>query len=188
MSVISRRIWLFSVVAAFSLGTPAEEPPGEIEGELRLYTNADLKRSEPISAPPREPAARPDLDWAFVVQFLDRQHALLEAEKRYRLEREAIDRMAEAAAAASRRRSYLAPFGGVFGFHARPLRHPGALKPHRLPESSVHGAGPPMREFLSRRITLHGRPPAGGHGAASGLSGADAVPDRQRPSGAGPNR
>lgn len=54
----------------------------------RLYTNADLERFEAETGTGViEPAGDSDADWRFVIEFLEREHARLDSQRAFELER-----------------------------------------------------------------------------------------------------
>lgn len=71
------------VLAAGDARAEAVEP-------VRVYTNADIERLPPL---PTQPAPLVDFDrerWEFVIQFLEREHALLNADRNQDLARELL--------------------------------------------------------------------------------------------------
>jgi hypothetical protein len=117
--------------------------------------------------------------WAFVQAALGREAVRLEEERRFALELEAARSMARNNDGdCDGGYGYLsAPFLGGFGFDHRRL-----FPPRRFVPEDPHATKPPLREFISRRDTIHGRPPAG-HGRFSHLKGADVVPGPKSPGG-----
>jgi hypothetical protein len=104
---------------------PAE---GSAAEEVPLYTNEDLDKYGPPSGPDVPVAvavASGDGDWRAVQQFLDREYARLDAERRYELEREAL--RLRAAAEEERQPTYLVPWAGVYGYPY----WSGCRRPHR---------------------------------------------------------
>lgn len=143
-----------------------------------VYTNADLEKfgpPEPASATPRREAGRTDetAAWAFVQAALDREADRLEEERRYALELEAARSYGgEADGCCSGGRGYLsAPWVDGLGFGAH-------RRPHRRAAPDPFDNRPPLRDFMGRRDTLHGRPSAEhrGHGRFEHLQGSDAFP------------
>jgi hypothetical protein len=169
-----------------------------------VYTNADLAKFGPAPAARSTtrastvPAVDEEAAWAFVQAALDREAARLEAERRFDLEREAsrMEWMSGADlssgyggyGAYGRFAGYgLYGYGSGFGdrrspFSRRKGRHPDDdCPPDTARPVGRHDTEAPLREFLSRRPTLHGQPPAHvvGHGRYENLKGSDAFPKRR---------
>jgi hypothetical protein len=152
--------------------------PSQTRGPV--YTNADLERFGPPERTTSATRARSaDLDeaaeWAFVQAALDREAERVAAERRYALELEAIRGGADPGDCGGGRGYISAPWVHGFGFGFGPdHRHDRS----RIVDPFSPPARPPLREFLSRRKTLHGQPSAeqSGHGRHGRLKGSDAFP------------
>lgn len=86
------------------------EPPAERDEPVPLYTNADLERFAPAPAP-SVPVAATDRegDWRFVVEFLEREQARLDAERARELELKRLEAEAAARRVESQRPRYVLP-------------------------------------------------------------------------------
>ena len=99
-------------LAVASSSTRAEEA-------VRVYTNADIERLAPL---PSQGAPLVPFDkerWEYVIQFLEREHSRLNADRDHELAREIL--RAEVEAAKSRPR-YVVAVAPYRGFHRRPHR------------------------------------------------------------------
>jgi len=111
-----RRIGL---VAAVAIGVLAFQPPARAEqlpaGEpVPLYTNADLEKFGPPTAPDG-PVRTPDGgEWRFVQEFLDREYARVDADRRHDLDRAVVD---EYTAPPEPRYRLLSPYYGYSGYY-----------------------------------------------------------------------
>jgi hypothetical protein len=157
----ARLISLFAAVLLVAGGTIARAESGE-DDPVRLYTNEDLaKYAPPPGSHPRP--SEPEPSWESIVQFLDRQYARLDAERRLDLERARVESEVDLRRG-DRDRSgalVLAPWSRPCGLpRARPYRSRwpgrGPAEPPSAGPSSRHR--PPLREFMSRRETIHGQP------------------------------
>lgn len=80
-----RRLLVGAAALLFVSTAFADEP-------IHVYTNADIDALEPVpeTRTIRDADFRND-DWGPVLQFIEREHARLDAERRYRLERQVTD-------------------------------------------------------------------------------------------------
>lgn len=143
---------LLAVIAPAAAQSAGDDPD---EGEVRVYTNADLEALEPLPAtvPAMPSATTPEEDWAFVQSVIDRHHERLDAERDRELERERIE--------IERLRAEpephyvlpwnflpvgLRPCNGIGSLHCRPLDGPGIVGPERpappRPEAPAPASSP----------------------------------------------
>jgi len=136
-----KRIWI-AVVA--SLVAPLVSVAAE--DAVRVYTNADIERLAPL---PVQQAPLVPFDrerWEFVVQFLEREHERLKADRDHELSRAILD--AEIEQAEARRESYWLPAAPYAGFYRRPHRD-------RPRQQELEGFATPPGQFIK---PLHARP------------------------------
>ncbi len=101
-------------IVALALPAPLRAEPPPAEEPVRLYTNADLEKFGPPTGPDA-PVRVPDAgEWRIVQEFLDREHARLDAERRYELDRAALEPEV-APDEGDRLRGYF-PFYGWYGY------------------------------------------------------------------------
>ncbi len=128
------RILPFALCGLLSAGALAD-PAGDEEEPVRVYTNADVERLEPIPTSDA-PVARQDPErWRYVIEFLAEQHARIDAERAYELDRRLVDDVVERPRAEPPRGWLWAPWLGV---------HPRVPALHREPPRR-HAAAPPFR-------------------------------------------
>ena len=82
-----RKTWVLigMLALAASAVTAAED------GEVRLYTNADLEALEPLTLERQPQVERPAESWEFVNEFIDRSHARIDAQRDHDLARAALE-------------------------------------------------------------------------------------------------
>jgi hypothetical protein len=145
----------------------------EVEPPVRVYTNADLERFEPLAVDSTPVAPHDDAQWEFVSDFIEREQARIDADRAHRLEQrwvEIEERSVE------RNRSYVRgvlPYG-VYPYGNAHRRH-GARPRHHVRSTPNLGG----------RITpLHARPSLAqvNRAKATRRSGVDAFPSNARKS------
>ena len=115
----------------------------------RVYTNADLERLPPLPASAQSSAAD-DLGWEFVIDFLAEQHARIDAQRAYELDRTLVEETARRSREASRPR-----YGLPLGYLPWSCYPGGACAPRRpSPSPEQPGHGP--RAWV---VPLHARRP-----------------------------
>jgi hypothetical protein len=165
------------VIVTAALPATAQIDGGE---DVRVYTNADLERLAPLPVDSEPVAADPDPGWQIVTEFLDREHARLDAERAHDLERRRVELEERTIDPRRSRAAYAYPFRYPYGVHpyGRPgKRHGGRGRfgsvPRATTTSSVGG----------RIVPLHARPTLAQTQRAKAIrrSGTDAFPSRGRP-------
>jgi hypothetical protein len=167
-----------AALAALVLGAGAAAqtgPSADGAGDepVRVYTNADLERFGPPSPGPEPATVGDDRGWEFVREFLAREHARLDAERAWDLERRRVE-IEEERVLRERWRTvwYYPGYGYTVGY-------PGCAdekrkRYHALP----HGTSPG-----GRIRPIHAGPTKAQRMRAQAIrrSGADAFPERGRP-------
>jgi hypothetical protein len=145
------------------------------DGEVRLYTNADLERF-PLLPDSEVEAARPAADdWRVVTDYLQRQYARVDAERAYALERERAEAEVDLIRRGAGRRTYGLPYTFLrYGpYHRVPRKPPrdgaiGRITRGLLPDGAIR----PLHAGPTRAQIDHAR--------ASRRSGSDAFPSNSR--------
>lgn len=120
--------------------------------EVRVYTNADLPAPVAVTADPR-PLVEPDpAGWDFVIAFIERERARLEAQAA----REA-DRRVEREPQIEERIFYLTERPYCYGYRCRDRRRPPQVPREREPERP--GPSPETRARLDAIVERHTPPP-----------------------------
>jgi hypothetical protein len=181
MSRIGLAVFLAVVVLALPAPVLAQQP--RADEAVPLYTNADLEKFGPRTAP-AGPVRFPDAgEWRFVQEFLDRQYSRVDADRRHDLDRAVVD---EYTAPPEPRYRLLSPYYGYYGYHgynayAEYNGYPGYPRtyPYGVPaqDRRLHGAGHghgagDYRDVANRaggRNPSHGQPPR--HGAPPARGG-----------------
>jgi hypothetical protein len=177
MGLPRRLLLLLLLVAAADPPITAQAEPitdGDEVEPVRVYTNADLERFGRVGVDPTPPAPDDGAEWAFVTEFLAREHARLDAERSLELERRRVT-LEEEVVARDRHRSdryYWRP-GYAFvhtGYFERKRKH-------RASGAATTSVGGPI-------VPLHARPTQALRMRAKAIrrSGADAFPSRARAS------
>ncbi len=84
---------VLAVVALGLAGAGVTPIPAQTSGDpapVRVYTNADLEGLAPISTSPPSPAGEGP-GWEFVIDFLAEQHARIDAQRAYELDRALVE-------------------------------------------------------------------------------------------------
>ena len=144
-------IGLLNFLAPLPAG--AQEPAAA--EPVPLYTNEDLEKFGPVPPAPDDPVYRGnDLGWEFVIEFINREHERLDAERSNALERARI--RTEERENESAHRGYVPYVPSYYpGFSGRRYGHVGRAHPdRRLHElAGARGAGND-----GRIVPLHARP------------------------------
>ena len=155
---------------------------GADEGEVRLYTNADLERF-PTSPDSEVVASHPTTDeWRFVTDYLKSQYTRLDADRKYSMERERAEAETDLIRHQANRRTYGLPvyWNRFDRWNGAPGHSPGEgtigrIKRAMIPDGSIR----PLHAGPTRAQVDHFK--------ASRRSGADAYPGNSR-SRSGGNR
>jgi hypothetical protein len=140
-------------------------PAAGAEDAPRVYTNADLERfNRPAAGAPAAPtgsAADPASEWKYVQDFLDREYARIDADRRHRLEVRESDRQERESETWKHGRYWV---GGSIGAAYWPgwWTSPRAAEPPRPSLYPWHGPyrpGAHQRAFLDYRVNFQGGPP-----------------------------
>jgi len=148
------------------------------EDSVRVYTNADLERLEPIPVSQRIADPYVGSGWEFVIDFIDSEQARLDVDRTQDLDRLLVD--AEVQQLRDRRdrdRLRVSPFAGFFPLHFdTSLLHP------RRPDNGEIVLAP---DSANRITPMHARPTLAMRNRAIAIqrSGADSVPRRSQPIG-----
>ncbi len=92
-----------------------------VQGDVPLYTNADLEKFGTASSAPGQPIAETEAGWRAVQEFLDREYARIEADRAYEQQRLESDRRNALVAAESRRPAGRWILPGLHRFGCGPL-------------------------------------------------------------------
>jgi hypothetical protein len=113
---MKRLVLLAMVLTWVGSGAMAAEQSGD--EAPRLYTNADLDRLGPGPAEPSRPiSGADDPGWDYVQQFLDREHARLEADRLMDLEESRRAAENDALYELARERDYSVPYYGGYWYN-----------------------------------------------------------------------
>jgi hypothetical protein len=162
------------VVVALGAATGVSFAEGET---VRVYTNADLLKFGPPPESPSAPSQRhPDEEsWKFVTDFIERQRARIESERRGELERRLVDARVDELERRDERLGVALPhyygFGYAYGhgrggYRGGKFANPGHGVSGHLSFGSRAGAAALFRPIVplhARRPLPHGRPSGGGH-------------------------
>ena len=141
------------------------------DGEVRLYTNADLERFPSLPSSTVEASTPSEEEWRFVTGYLDRQYERLDKDRAYEMKRRREEAEVELIQRRANRRTYGLPlYWGRFGHFGRVPGRPGGdhtagrLVRAALPDGSIRPlhAGPTRAQVDRFKATFR--------------SGADAVP------------
>ena len=134
---------------------------------VRVYTNADLERLEPLAVDSAPVARHDEAEWEFVTEFLEREQAKIDADRAHRLEQRRVA-IEEGFVGDRRSRSgYRIPYG-IYPYGQRYKR------------VSHHGVRSPA--IGGRIVPLHARPSQAQVQRAKAVrrSGTDAFPSNSR--------
>ncbi|HXV76113.1 MAG TPA: hypothetical protein VD788_07315 [Candidatus Polarisedimenticolaceae bacterium] len=129
------------------------------EGEVYVYTNADLERLGPLPAGEAEPPTADQLaeSWAFVQSTIDDAHARIDADRGYELDRRLTEAEADALDRAGGSPRYTLPYNYAlgypygFGYHDRG-------RGDRLRRAASRLWERPNAELFEPIVPIHARP------------------------------
>lgn len=167
MKVAGRRTFELLALAGLAwLGAASVTIPAA-DGQVRVYSNADLEKFGPPSAPKER--SELEAEWDAVAEYLEREYARIAAERQYLLAQRASDRADRLVEnQVSRRPVFVGPWWGAIG---APL----FFHPNLVPRVPTDGPWPgerprigrgSLRAFMSYRDTIHGRPRLSARGHA----------------------
>jgi hypothetical protein len=84
--------------------------PAAAGEQVRVYTNTDLEKYGPPSEPVEKAEQDDELGWQFVTDFIEREHARLEQQRRRELDRQLVEAEVDELDRRSRRTSIALPY------------------------------------------------------------------------------
>jgi hypothetical protein len=134
-----------------------------IAGEqVRVYTNADLEKYGPPSEPVEKAERDDELGWQFVTDFIEREHARLDQQRRRELDRQLVEAEVDELDRRSRRTGIALPY--YYNYHYPGHVGRGRRVGHKSPKSSTHFFAAPTRrsataDLFRPIVPLHARRP-----------------------------
>ena len=160
MCSVPKACLLAALVLTWAVPTLAERGDDSDDEPVRVYTNADLERLEPIPTQPAEPPSPEEVArrWEFVQSVIDQAYARIDAERRHDLDRRLTEARADALDRVDSRPRYVLPFA----YRYPPIHAPGRRGGYVDPDPAHPGARRlwerPNAELFRPITPIHARP------------------------------